>query len=167
MIKRFFPQSSKQGLVSRALELTQPPTQRLVKEKKRIYVDRPEAGHHTVTLAPGLQDRASEILKEEDRAVTYGHRAPYLHQPPQAQLLPKRQERSSKGLQHHHLCTTQSSQIACLTGKFAPTRYGDALPLILSYQKRTSNSSPSSRHDPALPKASHKAAQGSYPNSVT
>lgn len=44
-----------------------------------MHVDRPEAGHHTVTLAPGLQDRASEILKEGDRAVTYGHRAPYLH----------------------------------------------------------------------------------------
>ena len=31
------------------------------------------------TVAPGLQDRASEILKEGDRVATYRHRAPYLH----------------------------------------------------------------------------------------
>lgn len=112
---------------------------------------------HTVT--PGLQDRASEILKEGDRAATYRHRAPYLHL---SLLKPSCFPGEEKDLARACSTTTSPpaspSQTACLTGKFAPTSYGDVLPLILSYQKRTPNSSPSSRPDPAPPKASRKAA---------
>lgn len=75
----------------------------------------------TVTLSPGLQDKASKILKEGNRTVTWAQGSLFTPQLPVAQLVPRRQETPSKGLQHQQLLTSQSSQTACLAGKFVPS----------------------------------------------
>lgn len=74
-----------------------------------------------MTLSLGLQDKASKILKEVNGTVTWAQGSLFTPQPPLAQLVPRRQETPSKGLQHQQLLTSQSSQTSCLTGKFAPS----------------------------------------------
>lgn len=74
-----------------------------------------------MTLSLGLQDKAGEILKEGNGTVTWAQGSLFTPQPPLAQLVSRRQEIPSKGLQHQYLLTSQSSQTACLTAKFAPS----------------------------------------------